>query len=57
MVTECIKRARKDNIMIPQCPPANTIELGGKNAEATYYLWAWASNQPQKATYDLLIEG
>lgn len=44
------------DILIPQRPPKNTIELGGKNATADYYLFAWASREPQKATYDLLFE-
>lgn len=41
--------------LIPQRPPKNTIELGGKNAGADYYLFARASNQVWKATYDLLL--
>jgi hypothetical protein len=56
MPSPCLKRARAAGTLIPQCPPNNTIELGGPNAEADYYLWAFAQRSPYKATYDMLIE-
>ena len=48
--------AKTPDILIPQRPPKNTIELGGKKAPADYFLFAWASEEPHKATYDLLID-
>jgi len=56
MASACLKKARKNETLIPQCPPRNTIELGGKNALAIYYLWAFAQHSPYKATYDMLID-
>lgn len=41
--------------LIPQRPPRNTIELGGKNAQGDYYIFAWSSRTPWKATYDMLL--
>ncbi len=55
MVSACLKKARRIETLIPQCPPRNTIELGGKNAEAEYYLFAFGEHDPYKATYDMLI--
>ncbi|KKN76253.1 hypothetical protein LCGC14_0372790 [marine sediment metagenome] len=48
----CATKQRKAGILIPQCPPKNTIEINGPQ---DYYLWAWYSREPQKATYDLLF--
>ena len=50
----CATKQRKAGILIPQCPPKNTIEINGPQ---DYYFWAYASRQPQKATYDLLFPG
>jgi len=47
---------RTPDVLIPQRPPNNTIELGSKTAAATYYLFAQASREISKATYDLLLE-
>jgi hypothetical protein len=57
MTSPCLRRARAAGTLIPQCPPNNTLELGGPNAESEYYLFAFAQRSPYKATYDMLIEG
>lgn len=56
MTESCIIKARKNQTLIPTCPPPNEIELGGKNAEADYYLFAFSEGDPYKATYDMLID-
>jgi len=48
----CAIKQRKAGILIPQCPPHNTIEIDGS---ADYYLWANFSRETYKATYDLLF--
>jgi hypothetical protein len=47
---------RTPRVLIPTRPPRNEIELGDKQAEAKYYLWAFAEREPYKATYDMLID-
>lgn len=46
---------RTPKVLIPTRPPRVEIELGGANAEANYYLFAFAERDVHKATYDLLI--
>lgn len=48
----CATVQRKAGILIPQCPPHNTIEIDGG---AEYYTWANYSREIYKATYDLLF--
>jgi len=55
MVSSCLIKSRKEGILIPQCPPRNSIELGGPQAEANYYLFAFSERAPYKATYDMLL--
>lgn len=55
MGKECRNKARKNGVLIAICPPRNEIELGGKKAEADYYLFAKAEGSSYKATYDMLI--
>lgn len=50
----CATKQRQAGILIPQCPPHNTIEFNGPQ---DYYFWAFASREPTKATYDLLFPG
>ena len=50
----CATKQRKAGILIPQCPPKNTIEINGPQ---DYYLWANYSRETYKATYDLLFPG
>ena len=48
----CSTKQRQAGILIPQCPPKNTIEINGG---AEYYTWANFSRETYKATYDLLF--
>ena len=50
--TPCATAQRRAGILIPQCPPKNTIQING---EADYYLWANYSRETGKATYDMLF--
>ena len=55
-LSSCLRKSRKNGVLIPTCPPQNDIELGGPNAPADYYLFAFAERDPYKATYDMLID-
>lgn len=50
----CATKQRQSGILIPQCPPKNTIEINGPQE---YYFWANYSRETQKAPYDLLFPG
>jgi len=39
--------------LIPTCPPKNELQING---ESDYYFWAWASREPYKATFDMVVD-
>lgn len=56
MVT-CAQSQRASGILIPDCPPKNEIEFSksGQDGAAEYYMYAKASHESYKATYDMLL--
>lgn len=53
VTSKCAIEKRRAGILIPQCPPANNLEING---EADYYFFAHASHEIYKATYDMLFD-
>jgi len=49
MTSDCAVKQRLQGIMIPQCPPEDEIVVNGP---AQYYLWALASRENYKGSYD-----
>ena len=52
VTSKCAVQKRKSGILIPQCPPANNLEINGQDE---YYFFAQASHEIYKATYDMLF--
>lgn len=50
---DCAVKQRMRGIMIPQCPPADEQVIQGPQQ---YYLWALASRENYKGTYDNMFE-
>ena len=49
----CAVKKRAAGVLIPECPPANSIEINGP---ADYWFWEQASREVHKATYDAIID-
>jgi len=52
MTSNCAATQRAQGILIPTCPPQDEIRI---YSPAEYYLYALASHENYKATYDCLF--
>lgn len=50
--TPCAVKQRLEGIMIPNCPPVDEQVIQGPQQ---YYLWALASRENYKGTYDCMF--